>query len=141
MSWSWHQITKQPTLFSPNWSQFGQLKKETNFFLIQNRFFLSFGPMKSCFFLFELLKLHVYLEVRRMFSINSLTEIIKLLLICYQIRILLFLWSFFPEDWKNVSGKTRLFGISKYPHSSINICLLYFFNIKQNATSQVIFSE
>ena len=45
-------IHQKPILFSPifstNFSQFEQLKKITNFLLVQNRFFfLSFGPMKS----------------------------------------------------------------------------------------------
>ena len=38
-----------PQFFSTNFSQFEQLKKITNFLLVQNRFFfLSFGPTKSC---------------------------------------------------------------------------------------------
>ena len=36
-------------LISPNFSQLEQLKKKTNFLLVQNMFFLSFGPMKSLF--------------------------------------------------------------------------------------------
>ena len=42
---------KPPTLFPPifssNYSQLEQLKKKTNFSLVRNRFFFSFGPMKS----------------------------------------------------------------------------------------------
>jgi hypothetical protein len=36
-------------IFSTIFSQFEQLKKITNFLLVQNRFFLSFGPLKSLF--------------------------------------------------------------------------------------------
>ena len=53
ISCSWHQTTKQPILFSPifstNFSQLEQLKKKTNFLLVQNRFFLGLGQMKSLF--------------------------------------------------------------------------------------------
>ena len=40
---------KQLILISQKISQLEQLKKKTNFLLAQNRFFLSFGPMKSWF--------------------------------------------------------------------------------------------
>ena len=40
--------------FSTNFSQFGQLKKQTNFLLVQNRFFLDLDQWKVCF-LFQLL--------------------------------------------------------------------------------------
>ena len=49
---SWHQTTKPRILFSANSTnifQLEQLKKKTNFLLVQNRLFLSFGPMKSLF--------------------------------------------------------------------------------------------
>ena len=53
ISCSWHQSTKQPILFSPifpmNFSQIEQLKKETNFSLVQNWGKTCFGPMKSLF--------------------------------------------------------------------------------------------
>ena len=47
---SWHQTTNFvfPN-FSTNFSQLEQFKKKANFLLVQNRFFLSFGPMKSLF--------------------------------------------------------------------------------------------
>ena len=49
----WHQTTKPPilfsTIFSTNFSQLQQLKKKTNSLLVQNMFFLGFGPMKSLF--------------------------------------------------------------------------------------------
>ena len=52
-SCSWHQSTKQPILYSPifstNFSQFEKLKKITNFLLVQKRFFVNFGPMRSLF--------------------------------------------------------------------------------------------
>ena len=34
-------------VFSMNFSQYQQLKKKTNFLLVQNRFCLSFGSIKS----------------------------------------------------------------------------------------------
>ena len=36
-------------IFSTKFSQLEQLKKKTNFLLVQNRFFLRLGPMKSLF--------------------------------------------------------------------------------------------
>ena len=45
-----HQTTNLfSPFFSTNFSQFEQLKKITTFLLVQNRYFLSFGPMKSLF--------------------------------------------------------------------------------------------
>jgi hypothetical protein len=53
ISCSLHQTTKPQILFSSifsaNFCQLDQLKKKTNFLLVQNRFFLKFGPMKSLF--------------------------------------------------------------------------------------------
>ena len=54
ISCSWHQTTKQPILFSPiistYFSQFEQLKKKTNFLLVQNWGKICFGqPIKSVF--------------------------------------------------------------------------------------------
>ena len=49
LSCSWHQTTKPPILFSPifstNFSQFEQLKKKTNFLLVQNSFFSQFEQL------------------------------------------------------------------------------------------------
>ena len=53
LSCSWHQTTKPRILFSPifstKFSQLEQLEKKSNILLVQNRSFLSFGPMKSLF--------------------------------------------------------------------------------------------
>ena len=46
-----HQTTNPvfPNIFSTKVSQLEELKKKTNFLLVQNSFFLSFVPMKSLF--------------------------------------------------------------------------------------------
>ena len=53
LSCLWHQTTKQRILFYPifstNFFQLEQLKKKTNFLLVQNSCFLNFGPMRSSF--------------------------------------------------------------------------------------------
>ena len=53
LSCSWHPTTKQPILFPPIFSmifpQFEQLKKKTNFYLVQNLEKTCFGPTKSFF--------------------------------------------------------------------------------------------
>ena len=50
ISWSWHQTTEQPTMFSlifsTKFSQFEQLKKKS---LVQNWDKTCFGPIKSLF--------------------------------------------------------------------------------------------